>query len=157
MAKRRSDSELPNFAAFSAGQDFKEQWREALETTTARFEAEYSQTKPDLPPEVQELPIYQQWQAGTLSNRTASPFWELKTPKKKQNWLDLGCGLSFLIYPWYEWDAFFYGQEVSKTAKDILTSRAPQLNSKLFKGVKLGSAHLLDYEDNFFDGVIITG
>ena len=157
MVKRKSNSGLPNFAAFSAGQNFKEQWSTALETTTLRFEREYNQEKSDLPAEVKELPIFERWQAGTLQNETASAFWELKKPKKKENWLDLGCGLSFLIYPWYQWDAFFYGQEVSKTAQEIITSRAPQLNSKLFKGVKLGSAHLLDYEANWFAGVITTG
>ncbi len=81
----------------------------------------------------------------------------MKTPKKKQTWLDIGCGLSFLIYPWYEWDAFFSGQEVSATAREILMSRAPQLNSKLFRGVKLGAAHRLAYENSQFDGAIATG
>ena len=96
-------------------------------------------------------------QAGSLQNRIASKFWELKAPKKKQVWLDIGCGLSFLIYPWYEWDAVFYGQEVSTIARDIVVSRGPQLNSKLFHGVTLGGAHLLDYDAGQFDGAIATG
>ncbi|NET49661.1 MAG: class I SAM-dependent methyltransferase, partial [Merismopedia sp. SIO2A8] len=88
----------------------------------------------------------------------ASPFWELMKPKKKETCLDLGCGLSFLIYPcWREWDAFFYGQDVSVFIRDTLTARGPQLNSKLFKGVKLAPAHLLDYEDVQFDWAIATG
>ena len=162
MAKRKSDSNKNNLASSSSSSsltftNFSQQWRTALENTTQRFEREYRQEKPSLPSEIETIAIFEQWKTGTLQNIIASPFWELKTPKKKQTWLDIGCGLSFLIYPWYEWDAFFYGQEVSTTARDIVTSRAPQLNSKLFRGVKLGSAHLLAYEDNFFDGVVATG
>lgn len=156
MAKRKSDSQ-PDRATSSIFSDFKPHWRAALENTTERFDREYRQEKVSLPAEIKEIDIYQQWESGNLQNRIASHFWELKAPKKKETWLDIGCGLSFLIYPWYEWDAFFYGQEVSTTVRDILTSRAPQLNSKLFRGVKLGSAHLLAYEENLFDGVIATG
>ena len=156
MAKHKSNSQQDNSAS-SIFSDFRPHWRTALENTTQRFDREYRQEKLALPSEVEEIPIYEQWQKGTLQNLIASPFWELRKPKKKEHWLDIGCGLSFLIYPWYEWNAFFYGQEVSTTARDILASRAPQLNSKLFRGVKLGSAHLLTYEDNLFDGVIATG
>lgn len=156
MAKRKSDSQ-PNNVASSLFQDFRPHWRTALENTTVRFDREYRQEDVSLPAEVKDIDIYQQWKSGNLQNILASRFWELKTPKKKETWLDIGCGLSFLIYPWYEWDAFFYGQEVSTTVRDILVSRAPQLNSKLFRGVKLGSAHLLTYEDNLFDGAIATG
>ena len=42
-------------------------------------------------------------------------------------------------------------------AQDILMSRGPQLNSKLFRGVQLGAGHLLAYEDSQFDGAIATG
>ena len=154
MAKRKQDTRQ---SSSSIPTDFKPQWRIALENTTQRFDREYRQEIPTLPAEIETMPIFEQWRSQALQNLVASPFWELKTPKKKETWLDIGCGLSFLIYPWYEWNAFFYGQEVSTTAKDILTSRAPQLNSKLFRGVKLGSAHLLTYEDNFFDGAIATG
>ncbi|VEP11379.1 Methylase involved in ubiquinone/menaquinone biosynthesis [Hyella patelloides LEGE 07179] len=157
MAKRKSDSEQHNLASSPLPKDFKPHWRTALENTTQRFEREYRQENFSLPSEVQALSLFDQWQGGTLQNLIVSPFWEVKTPKKKQAWLDIGCGLSFLIYPWYEWNAFFYGQEVSTTARDILMSRAPQLNSKLFRGVKLGSPHLLAYEDNLFDGAIATG
>ena len=155
MTKRKSDSQPNNVA--SVFQDFRPHWRTALENTTERFDREYRQENVSLPAEVKEIDIYQQWESGNLQDLVASRFWELKKPKKKETWLDIGCGLSFLIYPWYEWDAFFYGQEVSTTVRDILLSRAPQLNSKLFRGVKLGSAHLLAYEDNLFDGVIATG
>ena len=154
MAKRKSDKHQ---SSSSIPKDFKPQWRTALENTTQRFDREYRQETPSLPAEVETMAIYEQWRSQALQNLVASPFWELKKPKKKETWLDIGCGLSFLIYPWYEWNAFFYGQEVSTTARDILTSRAPQLNSKLFRGVKLGSAHLLAYEDNLFDGAIATG
>ena len=134
-----------------------ENWQAAMESTTKRFDREYLREKFALPPEVEEIAIYDEWQMGKLQDRISSKFWELKKPKKKQSWLDIGCGLSFLIYPWYEWDAFFSGQEVSKIAQDILMSRGPQLNSKLFRGVKKGGGHLLQYEDKQFDGVIATG
>lgn len=103
------------------------------------------------------MPVFQDWVAGRLQSRIASPFWELSTPKKNQHWLDLGCGFSFLIYPWRDWDALFYGQEISTVAQEALKSRGPQLNSKLFKGVELGAAHALRYEANRFDGVVATG
>ncbi|MDJ0635721.1 MAG: class I SAM-dependent methyltransferase [Xenococcaceae cyanobacterium MO_188.B29] len=158
MAKRKSDQERQNSgSSYSRLPDFGEDWQIAIANTTQRFEREYRQEKFDLPTEVEGLSIFDEWQLGSLQDRVASKFWELKTPKKKQAWLDIGCGLSFLIYPWYEWDAFFYGQEVSTVARNILMSRSPQLNSKLFRGVKLGAGHLLAYEDNQFDGVIATG
>ena len=156
MVKRKSDSKQNNEAS-SIFSDFKPHWRTALENTTARFQQEYAQEPVSLPSEVQEIAIYKQWKSGNLQNIVASRFWELKKPQKKEAWLDIGCGLSFLIYPWFEWNAFFYGQEVSSTVKDIVTSRAPQLNSKLFRGIQLGSAHLLGYEENTFDGVVATG
>ena len=153
MVKRKSDREQ-NLARLP---EVDGDWKIQLENTTKRFEREYRQEKLDLPQEVEEIAIFAEWRRGSLQNLISSKFWELKTPKKKESWLDIGCGLSFLIYPWCEWNAFFSGQEVSTTARDILMSRAPQLNSKLFRGVKLGAGHLLDYEDNQFDGAIATG
>ncbi len=158
MAKRKSDQEKKNLdSSYTRLPGTGEDWQSIVRNITQRFEREYRQEHIDLPPEVEAIAIFDEWQMGSLQNRIASKFWELKTPKKKQTWLDIGCGLSFLIYPWYEWDAFFYGQEVSRVARDILMSRAPQLNSKLFRGVKLGAGHLLTYEDSQFDGVIATG
>ena len=158
MAKRKSDQERQNLLSHhSRLPGVGEHWQTAIANTTRRFEREYRQEKFDLPAEVEAISIFDEWQAGSLQNRISSKFWELKTPKKKEAWLDIGCGLSFLIYPWYEWDAFFCGQEISKTAKDILMSRGPQLNSKLFRGVKLGAGHQLAYEDSQFDGAIATG
>jgi SAM-dependent methyltransferase len=46
---------------------------------------------------------------------------------------------------------------VSPVACKALTSRGPQLNSKLFKGVKQAPAHKLEYDHNSFDMVIATG
>lgn len=125
----------------------------------ARFDREYRRDPVSLPPEVESMSIFQDWASGKLQNRLASPFWELIKPKKKDRCLDLGCGLSFLVFPcWREWDAHFYGQEISTVAKDLINSRAPQLNSKLFKGVKQGTADQLDlYEFDFFDWTIATG
>ena len=158
MAKRKSDRERQNSGSPKTRlPDVSSNWQSAIENTTQRFDREYRQEKFDLPAEVEAIAIFDEWQAGSLQNRIASKFWELKTPKKKQSWLDIGCGLSFLIYPWYEWNAFFSGQEVSAVARDILMSRGPQLNSKLFRGVQLGAGHLLAYEDSQFDGAIATG
>ncbi|ELS05427.1 methylase involved in ubiquinone/menaquinone biosynthesis [Xenococcus sp. PCC 7305] len=158
MAKRKGDRKEQNSStAKSRIPVASEGWKTAIESTTIRFEREYRQEDFNLPAEVEDIGIFDEWQAGSLQNRISSRFWELKTPKKKQSWLDIGCGLSFLIYPWYEWNAFFSGQEVSTFARDTLMSRGPQLNSKLFRGVKLGAGHLLDYEDNQFDGAIATG
>ncbi|PSN19492.1 SAM-dependent methyltransferase [filamentous cyanobacterium CCP5] len=103
------------------------------------------------------MPIYSDWISGVLAQRIASNFWDLAKPKKRQKCLDIGCGVGFLVYPWREWDASFYGHEVSAIAQQGLTSRGPQLNSKLFKGCRLAPAHRLEYEENFFDLVISTG
>jgi SAM-dependent methyltransferase len=86
-----------------------------------------------------------------------SPFWEIAKPQKNQRCLDIGCGVSFLVYPWRDWEAFFYGQDTSTVARDALNTRAPQLNSKLFKGVQLGPAHHLNYQENQFDLCLATG
>lgn len=132
-------------------------WQSQLDAVALRFDRDYRREPFDLPPEVQEMPIYQEWQAGLLSGKINTPFWELAKPKKHQRCLDLGCGVSFLIYPWSEWDAFFYGQDISIAARDILNTRGSQLNSKLFKGVQLAAAHELNYEAAQFDLVIATG
>ncbi|MGV2831976.1 class I SAM-dependent methyltransferase [Myxosarcina sp. GI1(2024)] len=158
MAKHKSDFQGQNLGSSQAGfSSNRGDWQTAMENTTQRFEREYRQENLALPAEIKALAIYDEWQMGSLQDRVSSRFWELKTPMNKQAWLDIGCGLSFLIYPWNEWGAFFSGQEVSRTARDILMSRAPQLNSKLFRGVKLGAGHLLAYEDGQFDGVLATG
>lgn len=122
-----------------------------------RFNKQYQGEAFEVPPEVEAMPIFREWMSGTLAAKVASPFWEIAQPKKNQHCLDIGCGVSFLIYPWRDWEAFFYGQEISTVARDALNSRGSQLNSKLFKGVKLGSAHQLDYDNAVFDLVIGTG
>lgn len=103
------------------------------------------------------MPIYQEWRAGLLSGRLVSPFWEVAQPKKQQRCLDIGCGVSFLIYPWRDWDALYYGQDISVVVRDTLNARGSQLNSKLFRGVQLGAAHELNYDPAQFDLVIATG
>jgi SAM-dependent methyltransferase len=134
-----------------------ENWHQRIPVIAARFNREYQGQPVELPTEVQAMPIFRDWVGGKLSQVTASPFWEVAQPKKNQHCLDIGCGVSFLIYPWRDWQAFFYGQEISTEAQQILKSRGPQLNSKLFKGVELGSAHRLKYPDSTFDLAIATG
>jgi SAM-dependent methyltransferase len=122
-----------------------------------RFNRQYQNKDFELPKEVETMPIFMEWLSGKLSQRIASPFWEMAQPQKNQSCLDIGCGVSFLIYPWRDWQAFFYGQEISTVARDVLNTRAPQLNSKLFKGVELGAAHQLNYQSAQFDLAIATG
>lgn len=132
-------------------------WESQIATVAARFNQEYSGKTPDLPDEVKAMPIYQERIAGLLQAKLTSPFWQLAKPQKNQRCLDIGCGVGFLIYAWREWDALFYGQEISAIARDLLNSRGPQLNSKLFKGVQLAPAHQLAYDANQFDLVVSTG
>jgi SAM-dependent methyltransferase len=130
---------------------------ETIDRISLRYNREYEGKKFDLPEEVQAMPIFHEWVSGKLPAKIASPFWMLAEPQKNQQCLDIGCGVSFLIYPWSSWGAFFHGQEISSIARDALKSRAPQLNSKLFKGVELGAAHELNYPENQFDLAIATG
>jgi SAM-dependent methyltransferase len=159
MAQKRGNRsqslQSQNLSAFLGSQS--PGWQSTLDTVALRFNREYRREPFDLPAEVLEMPIYQEWQAGLLTSRLTSPFWELAKPKKNQKCLDLGCGVSFLIYPWNEWEAVFYGQEISMVARDLLNSRGSQLNSKLFKGVQLAPANELNYEPAQFDLVIATG
>ncbi|HIK31472.1 MAG TPA: class I SAM-dependent methyltransferase [Oscillatoriales cyanobacterium M59_W2019_021] len=132
-------------------------WQARISRLAERFNREYRGETFELPEEVEAMPIFRDWAAGKLQSKMASRFWELAEPKKNQRCLDLGCGVSFLIYPWWEWGAFFYGREISNVARDALKARAPQLNSKLFKGVELGAAHELENETIQFDLAIATG
>lgn len=123
----------------------------------SRFNRQYQGEAFELPEEVEAMPIFQEWVGGTLTSKVASNFWEIAKPQKNQRCLDIGCGVSFLIYPWRDWDAYFYGQEISIVARDALNARGSQLNSKLFKGVALGTAQQLAYESGQFDLAIATG
>ncbi|WP_299411365.1 class I SAM-dependent methyltransferase [Acaryochloris sp. IP29b_bin.148] len=155
MAKKQQQTNLYTSLPQLANPD--DQWQEQIQSVTQRFNREYEQAAFELPPEVEAMPVFQEWNAGRLQARIASEFWQFQKPKKKQHWLDIGCGLSFLVYPWFEWEAYFYGQELSKVAQEAVNSRGPQLNSKLFRGVERGPAHHLKYDDNQFDGVVATG
>jgi SAM-dependent methyltransferase len=130
---------------------------EQIAAVAQRFNKEYEGKSFELPEEVEAMAIFKDWAAGSLQAKIASPFWDIAQPKKNQHCLDLGCGLSFLVYPWRDWQALFHGQDISNVACEALKARGPQLNSKLFKGIKKGPAHLLDYDDVKFDLVIATG
>lgn len=134
-----------------------DRWHSFTNSLAYRFNREYQGEAFDLPEEVENLPIFRDRIAGTLQAKITSPFWELTKIQKNQHCLDIGCGVSFLIYPWRDWNALFSGQEISQVAIDALNARGPQLNSKLFKGVKLGAAHHLEYEADQFDLAIATG
>lgn len=156
MPKKNSQSS-PQTGLGSVLSQSSDQWQEQLIAVAARFNQEYRAETFALPEEVESMPIFREWTSGTLTSRIASPFWEIAKPKKRQHCLDLGCGVSFLIYPWRDWEAFFYGHDISAVARDALVARAPQLNSKLFKGVELAPAHQLHYDTNQFDLAIATG
>lgn len=134
-----------------------EGWGQMIAAAATRFDKAFAGEAFDLPEEVEALPVFRDWAAGSLSSRIASPFWEVAKPKKNQHCLDLGCGFSFLIYEWKSWQARFYGQDISEIAVKTLHQRGPQLDSKLFQGVKQGPAHLLDYPLKQFDTVYATG
>lgn len=131
---------------------------ERLEAVAQRYDREYRGETVEVPEAVEALPIFQDWVAGRLSSRVASPFWDIAKPKKLQHCLDLGCGGSFLFYPWRDWDARFYGQDLSSAICQMVNARGSQLNSKLYKGMRQAAAHQLDvYEPNQFDLAIATG
>ncbi len=152
MSKKPSQSRP--FASHNPNSD---KWQQRIAQVAYRFNQQYLEQTFELPAEVQAMPIFQEWITGILTGRIVSLFWEVAQPQKNQHCLDIGCGVSFLIYPWRDWQAFFYGQEVSTVARDTLNSRGSQLNSKLFRGVELGSAHHLNYDSEQFDLVIATG
>jgi len=152
MSKKPSQSRP--FASHNPNSD---KWQQRIAQVAYRFNQQYLEQTFELPAEVQAMPIFQEWITGILTGRIVSLFWEVAQPQKNQHCLDIGCGVSFLIYPWRDWQAFFYGQEVSTVARDTLNSRGSQLNSKLFRGVELGPAHHLNYDSEQFDLVIATG
>jgi SAM-dependent methyltransferase len=160
MAKKQNSESQ---SAFSSGSYFgalkkSQNWDDRIATVAHRFNREYRGETFDLPEEVKSMPVAQERAAGILQAKLASPFWQLAQPQKNQRCLDIGCGVSFLIYPWRDWGALFYGQEVSTVACDTLNARGPQLNSKLFKGVTLAPAHQLEYDTSQpFDLAIATG
>jgi SAM-dependent methyltransferase len=153
---KKQDSQKSKLSDFLSDRSSAD-WGSQLSVVASRFDQEYRREPFNLPTEVEAMPIFREWASGALTAKIASPFWQIAQPKKQQRVLDIGCGVSFLIYPWRDWDAFFYGQEISTIAQDTLNARGPQLNSKLFKGVKLGAAHQLQYEANQFDLAIATG
>lgn len=153
---RSSDSQSEGFWGLDQATS-AQSWQTQIEAVAQRYNREYRREPFNLPDEVEAMPIFQDWISGALASRVASPFWELAKPKKQQKCLDIGCGVSFMIYPWRDWDAFFYGQDISSVATDLLKARGSQLNSKLFRGVQLGPAHQLNYEEAQFDLVIATG
>jgi len=132
-------------------------WLPMISATAQRYDAEYAGKSFELPEEVEAMPVFRDWASGSLGSRIASPFWQIAKPKKNQHCLDIGCGFSFLIYEWKAWQARFYGQDVSAIAIKTLHQRGPQLDSKLFQGVKQAPAHQLDYPPASFDLVFATG
>lgn len=156
-----SNSDRQNQVSPSQGHWFathqSDEWLSLLKSVQFRFNREYRGETVELPPEVEAMEVFRDRAAGTLAEKLVSPFWEIAKPKKNQRCLDIGCGVSFLIYPWRDWEAFFDGQEICSVAQELLNSRGPQLNSKLFNGVKLGPAHQLQYEAGEFDLAIATG
>jgi SAM-dependent methyltransferase len=132
-------------------------WSSHIARVRQRVDREFRQEAVSLPPEVEAMPLFRQWVNHELTPKITSPFWELCKFQKNHRCLDLGCGVSFLIYAWCDWQAYFYGQDISVAAREALNSRGSQLNAKLFKGVQAGAAHQLQYEEAMFDRAIATG
>jgi SAM-dependent methyltransferase len=132
-------------------------WSSEIDRVRQRFDREFKQEAVELPAEVEAMPIFREWISHSLAAKITSPFWELAKFQKNHRCLDIGCGVSFLIYGWREWETYFYGQEISTVARQALNSRGSQLNSKLFKGVQAGAAHQLQYENDTFDRAVATG
>ncbi len=157
MSKKKLTSSPKNEQSNWFSQQNLDDWHTQIMAVKERFEKEYRGESFEFPSEVEAMPIFHDYASGNLTQKTVSPFWEIVKPKKNQKCLDIGCGASFLIYPWREWDAFFYGQEISTIARDNLNQRGALLNYKLFKGVELKPAHQLSYEADEFDLAIATG
>ena len=142
--------------------DIKTDWEEIIRSLATRFDREAAvqlgKSEWELSPEVTGSRFWQACQSEGLGSRLGVPFYELRQPKKKESCLDLGCGVSFLIYSWSHWGAFFHGHELSPKTVEFVQSRGPQLNSKLFKSMQRGTAHnLSQYEENQFQLAIATG
>ncbi|MEB3887466.1 class I SAM-dependent methyltransferase [Lyngbya sp. CCY1209] len=155
MSKTPDRNHPEGFFGLSGGAG--DEWQSQIVAVARRFNQEYRGEPFELPQEVETMPIFRDRVSGVLQEKLTSPFWEIAKPKKNQHCLDLGCGVSFLIYPWRDWNALFYGQDVSSVARDALLSRGPQLNSKLFKGAELAPAHNIQYDAGQFDLAIATG
>jgi SAM-dependent methyltransferase len=150
-------SKNPTSKPYITNINHSDKWQERIAEVAYRFNKQYQNQPFEVSDEVRAMPIFHEWTTGLLNSRIVSPFWEIAQPKEKQHCLDIGCGVSFLIYPWRDWQACFYGQEISNIARDTLNSRGSQLNSKLFKGVELGASHHLNHPSGQFDLVIATG
>ena len=118
---KKSDrpASAPDQTWFAKGKS--DSWQVLLSQVASRFDREYRGEAFALPEEVESMPIFLESVAGTLQAKTVSPFWQIARPQKNQRCLDIGCGVSFLIYPWRDWEALFYGQEISSAARDALT------------------------------------
>ena len=142
--------------------DIKTEWAAITDPLARRFdrevEVQLGQAQWELSEDIQATQFWQACQTDGLDSRLGVPFYELRQPQKKENCLDIGCGVSFLIYPWSHWGAYFHGHELSSKTVQFVQSRGPQLNSKLFKGMTKGVAHNLSmYGDNQFQLAIVTG
>ena len=142
--------------------DLKMEWEPILKPLAQRFDKEVAvqlgQASWELSEDVKQSRFWQACQSENLLDRLGVPFHELRQPKKKEACLDIGCGVSFLIYPWNHWGAYFYGHELSPKTVEFVQSRGPQLNSKLFKEMNRGVAHLLSqYAEQQFQMAIATG
>lgn len=134
-------------------------WTAILQTLAREREREFGgQGGGALPDEVQALPFWREVVSGKLAGRLGVPFWSVYRPPKNARCLFIGSGPSFLTDPWTEWNAYFWGLELSASLVKAVRARAPQLNGKLFKGLDQGPPHDLErYSPAAFDLVIATG
>lgn len=94
MSKRDS-RQGDHFKARSQVGSHPDKWQATRAQIAERFNQQYRGEAFKLPPEVEAMPIFRDWAAGTLSTKIASPFWKTAQPQKNQHCLDIGCGVSF--------------------------------------------------------------
>lgn len=73
-----------------AGVHQSDNWQIQLAQVAKRFNRQYQGGAFELPEEVEAMPIFREWAAGTLTAKIASPFWEIAQPQKNQRCLDKG-------------------------------------------------------------------
>ncbi|MEO0854396.1 MAG: class I SAM-dependent methyltransferase [Cyanobacteria bacterium J06648_11] len=146
-----------------ASHDTSHDWTTYTTALAQRFDREaeiqLGQAKWEMPEELQQLEFVRACRDRDFVASLGVPFHVLRKPKKREECLDIGCGVSFFLYPWTSWDAHFHGIDVSPKTIQLLQTRAPQLNSKLFKSARCKAAHQAFEETpaDTYDLAIATG
>lgn len=161
LERQRSEARPSVFDFVS--RDARHDWTTYTTALARRFdreaEVQLGQAQWDIPAELQQLDFWQACRDREFVESLGVPFHEVRKPKKREDCLDIGCGVGFMLYPWSSWDAHFHGIDLSPKTVQFVQSRAPQLNSKLFKSVRCKAAHQAfeDAPEHVYDLAIATG